>query len=125
MPLRIERAFGTGMDHLLRMQIAYDLAQARRHKSEIKVARYFPHRRNPPIALFPSKNPARLAISHRLQQGRQRASFHRISPMLQAISWKDREGVDFAACRSSCMQGGDVARVSCPVMSLCFPIFLT
>lgn len=42
MALRIEKAFGAGMDHLLRMQLAYDVAQARRHESKIKVARYLP-----------------------------------------------------------------------------------
>jgi addiction module HigA family antidote len=42
MALRIEKAFGTGMDHLLRMQLAYDIAQARRNESKIKVSRYLP-----------------------------------------------------------------------------------
>jgi addiction module HigA family antidote len=42
MALRIEKAFGVGMDHLLRMQLAYDVAQARRHENKIKVARYVP-----------------------------------------------------------------------------------
>ena len=42
MALRIEKAFGPRMDHLLRMQLAYDVAQLRRHESEIKVSRYVP-----------------------------------------------------------------------------------
>jgi antitoxin HigA-1 len=37
MALRIEKAFGPKMDHLMRMQLAYDLAQARRRESEITV----------------------------------------------------------------------------------------
>ena len=42
MALRIEKAFGPDMDHLLRMQLAYDVAQARRHSREIAVKRYVP-----------------------------------------------------------------------------------
>ena len=42
MALRIEKAFGPGMDHLMRMQLAYDLARARQRSSSIKVARYRP-----------------------------------------------------------------------------------
>jgi addiction module HigA family antidote len=42
MALRIEKAFGPKMDHLLRMQLAYDIAQVRSHESEITVARYAP-----------------------------------------------------------------------------------
>jgi addiction module HigA family antidote len=41
MALRIEKAFGTDMDHLLRMQVAYDVAQSRRRK-DIGVKRYEP-----------------------------------------------------------------------------------
>ena len=40
MALRIEKAFGPDMDHLLRMQLAYDLAQTRQRSDSIKVARY-------------------------------------------------------------------------------------
>jgi antitoxin HigA-1 len=39
MALRIEKAFGPKMDHLLRMQLAFDIAQARRRESGIKVRR--------------------------------------------------------------------------------------
>ncbi len=42
MSLRIEKAFGPRMDHLLRMQLAYDVAQLRSHEAEIKVSRYAP-----------------------------------------------------------------------------------
>lgn len=42
MALRIEKAFGPKMDHLLRMQLAYDVAQVRSHESEINVTRYSP-----------------------------------------------------------------------------------
>jgi addiction module HigA family antidote len=40
MALRIEKAFGPKMDHLMRMQLAFDLSEARRRESEIKVTRY-------------------------------------------------------------------------------------
>jgi len=39
MALRIEKAFGPKMDHLMRMQLAFDLAEARRREGEIKVKR--------------------------------------------------------------------------------------
>ena len=37
MALRIEKAFGPRMDHLLRMQLEYDIAQARKREAGIKV----------------------------------------------------------------------------------------
>lgn len=40
MALRIEKAFGPKMDHLLRMQLAYDVALTRSRTEEIRVARY-------------------------------------------------------------------------------------
>ena len=40
MALRIEKAFGPKMEHLMRMQLAYDLAQARNREGKIKVKRY-------------------------------------------------------------------------------------
>lgn len=40
MALRFEKAFGVGMEHLLRMQLAYDMAQARAKSSTIMVRRY-------------------------------------------------------------------------------------
>jgi addiction module HigA family antidote len=40
MALRIEKAFGPRMEHLMRMQLTYQLAQARAHADEIKVKRY-------------------------------------------------------------------------------------
>ena len=40
MALRIEKAFGPKMDHLMRMQIAYDLAQARKEEKTLRIKRY-------------------------------------------------------------------------------------
>ena len=40
MAIRLEKAFGGSADAWLRMQAAYDLAQARRHEDEIAVHRY-------------------------------------------------------------------------------------
>ena len=37
MAIRFEKAFGVKADTLLRMQTAYDLAQARAHEGDIKV----------------------------------------------------------------------------------------
>ena len=42
MALRIEKAFGVGMDMLLRMQTWYDVSQMRARASEISVQRYKP-----------------------------------------------------------------------------------
>ena len=42
MALRIEKAFGPDTEHLLRMQLAYDVARTRRHASEIVIERYVP-----------------------------------------------------------------------------------
>lgn len=42
MAMRIEKAFGPNMDHLLRMQLAYDVAKTRDHAQEILVKRYVP-----------------------------------------------------------------------------------
>jgi antitoxin HigA-1 len=42
MALRIEKAFGPDMDHLLRMQVAYDVARMRRQGRSIAVERYTP-----------------------------------------------------------------------------------
>jgi len=39
MAIRLEKAFGSTADAWLRLQTAFDLAQARRHESEIKVKR--------------------------------------------------------------------------------------
>src|SRR3990172_4622564 len=40
MALRIEKAFGPKMDHLMRMQLAHDLAQQRAQEDRINVKRY-------------------------------------------------------------------------------------
>jgi addiction module HigA family antidote len=42
MALRIEKAFGPDMNHLLRMQLAYDVAKTRRRARDIAVKRYLP-----------------------------------------------------------------------------------
>ncbi|HKW97767.1 MAG TPA: HigA family addiction module antitoxin [Bryobacteraceae bacterium] len=42
MALRIEKAFGPDMDHLLRMQLAYDVAKTRRRCRAVAVKRYVP-----------------------------------------------------------------------------------
>lgn len=40
MAIRFEKAFGVKADTLLRMQTAYDLAQARAQEADIKVSRF-------------------------------------------------------------------------------------
>ncbi len=40
MAIRFEKAFGVKADTLMRMQAAYDLAQARAHEKSIKVVRF-------------------------------------------------------------------------------------
>jgi len=40
MAIRLEKAFGSSADAWLRMQAAYDLAQARMHEDRIKVKRF-------------------------------------------------------------------------------------
>ena len=42
MAIRLEKAGWSNADHWLRVQAAYDLAQARRHQDNIKVTRYDP-----------------------------------------------------------------------------------
>jgi addiction module HigA family antidote len=42
MALRIEKAFGPDMDHLLRMQVAYDVAKTRSKARSIPIKRYAP-----------------------------------------------------------------------------------
>lgn len=42
MALRIEKAFGPDMDHLLRMQLAHDIAKMRQQARSIAVKRYIP-----------------------------------------------------------------------------------
>jgi addiction module HigA family antidote len=46
MAIRLEKAFGTSADMWLRLQAAYDLAQARKRQKEIKVRRYTPPSRS-------------------------------------------------------------------------------
>ncbi|MGC2443597.1 MAG: HigA family addiction module antitoxin [Candidatus Binatus sp.] len=40
MGLRVEKAFGPRMEHLMRMQLAFDLAQARKADRGLRVERY-------------------------------------------------------------------------------------
>ena len=40
MGIRVEKAFGPKMEHLMRMQLAFDLAQARKAEHGIRVKRY-------------------------------------------------------------------------------------
>ena len=40
MALRIEKAFGPKMDHLLRMQLAFDIAAQRQREGRVRVKRY-------------------------------------------------------------------------------------
>ena len=42
MALRIEQAFGPDMHHLLRMQLAYDVAKTREHARGLPIKRYTP-----------------------------------------------------------------------------------
>jgi addiction module HigA family antidote len=42
MAIRLEKAGWSNADHWLRLQTAYDLAQARQHERRIKVRRYQP-----------------------------------------------------------------------------------
>jgi addiction module HigA family antidote len=42
MALRVEKAFGVKMDTLMRMQTAWDIAQARSREGEIRVATFRP-----------------------------------------------------------------------------------
>ncbi len=42
MALRIEKAFGPDMNHLLRMQLAYDVAKTRKYARRVDVKRYVP-----------------------------------------------------------------------------------
>jgi len=42
MAIRLEKAGWSNADHWLRLQAAYDLAQARQHENDIKVKRYEP-----------------------------------------------------------------------------------
>jgi addiction module HigA family antidote len=49
MALRVEKAFGPKMDTLLRMQTAWEIADARNRQGTIKVARYVPKRQKSPL----------------------------------------------------------------------------
>jgi addiction module HigA family antidote len=42
MALRVEKAFGPSMEHLMRMQTAYDIARTRGREKNLRVRRYVP-----------------------------------------------------------------------------------
>ena len=42
MALRVEKAFGPKMEHLMRMQLAYDVARTRQRADYIVIERYVP-----------------------------------------------------------------------------------
>src|SRR5271156_5950765 len=48
MGLRVEKAFVPKMEHLMRMQLAYDLAQARKAERGVRVERYVAKRKGSP-----------------------------------------------------------------------------
>lgn len=48
MALRLEKAFGVKMETLMRMQNAYDIAQARSREGEISVSPYVPKAKDTP-----------------------------------------------------------------------------
>ena len=47
MPIRIEKGFGPKVDTLLRVQTAYEIAEARDREGDIKVKRYVPNQPPP------------------------------------------------------------------------------
>jgi antitoxin HigA-1 len=46
MAIRLSKAFGSTPESWLQMQVNYDLAEARRHESKIRVRRYEPEHTN-------------------------------------------------------------------------------
>jgi plasmid maintenance system antidote protein VapI len=44
MALRIEKAFGPKADHLMRIQLAYDMARARRKSGQLQVSTEYAQR---------------------------------------------------------------------------------
>ena len=58
MALRIEKAFGVGMDTLMQMQNSYDIAQARQRENAIKVERFPGKPDRPPLSLPADEGPA-------------------------------------------------------------------
>ena len=45
MALRIEKAFGPKADHLMRIQLAYDMARARRNSDQLQVSTEYAQRK--------------------------------------------------------------------------------
>lgn len=48
MAIRLDKAFGVDMETLMRMQVSYDIAQAKKREGEINVAPYMPGEKSPP-----------------------------------------------------------------------------
>jgi len=69
MGLRVEKAFGPKMEHLMRMQLAFDLAQARKADRGVRVERYVAKRegiiRDGPEKKLRSKGRARPGVTGR------------------------------------------------------------
>ena len=69
MGLRVEKAFGPKMEHLMRMQLAFDLAQARKADRGVRVERYVAKRegiiRDGPEKKLRSKARARPGVTGR------------------------------------------------------------
>jgi len=57
MALRLDKAFGGGAETWLRLQMAYDLAQARKREKDIHVRRNPPHRSRAPMTRVVSPAP--------------------------------------------------------------------
>lgn len=62
MGLRVEKAFGPRMEHLMRMQLAFDLAQAREAEREVAVKRYVA-KREPITRDAPENRPHRVSTA--------------------------------------------------------------
>ena len=63
MALRVEKAFGIGMDMLLRMQAWHDAAQMRARAADIRVQRYHPGLTRPPYSRGTIRSAMRSACS--------------------------------------------------------------
>jgi addiction module HigA family antidote len=62
MAIRLEKAFGSTADAWLRMQAAYDLAQARKREKDIKVERVDAATRREPHARAPHAGPLKALV---------------------------------------------------------------
>ena len=69
MALRIEKAFGPDMDHLLRMQLAYDVARTRENARSIPIKRYVPVQR-PTLVQLRERLHSRKAVTTHINTSR-------------------------------------------------------